>query len=270
MERIIGRKITDRCTLKATKDHDNANKVVQDPKLAEQRLTKNGNKAYYYKHSKKWQRKHRSPFMRLSKEVKLNIFKQACEGVTMIDKTRAPTGDFRRKFGLQNLAFVCKSFKAVFEEAFFELCTFKLHHYRLHPKHHHRNPMKTLHRIQNLQILWEPRSRSKITTSQLSVDTVMSLEKLRVITIDLVALPVERVGLSNGNIELHENILRNFNGRIGALPKWARDLMINSGKVSVLLQYYFTATTTELMGLTANDQQIQVRIVNILSGWNFC
>lgn len=188
---------------------------------------------YKYKEKKK---KSIPPLLRLSNDIIWIIFRYIFTGVYMVDIVTTQRGTVQRRYGAQSLLFVCKELREVAMTAMFQFATFEIPHFKLHEKHRRENKMTTLHRIQNLALLWTPTPSRSFTTKRGDDAYVLAnIDHLRSLEVWLLA--GQHVRLENidqpdrmSRVELHDAMLARFEPSIRSQPRWLKRLLRDAPK----------------------------------------
>lgn len=186
-------------------------------------------KKVWYKFKEK--KKPVPPFLRLPEDVLWIIFSHFFTNVHMTDIKTTQTGTIQRRYGAQSLLFVCKALREMATAAMFRFATFHIPHFKLHAKHIRENKMTTLHKIQNLALLWTPPPSPGFTTKRGDDAYVLrTIDHLRSVQVWLLASQHLRLGFISepeemSRTELHEAMLAKFEPSIQSQPKWLKRLL---------------------------------------------
>ncbi|KAK5103158.1 hypothetical protein LTS08_003962 [Lithohypha guttulata] len=194
---------------------------------------------YWYKQN---QRKSRPKFVKLPAEVRVLIYKHVFSGTTWTDINAPQKKSDQQENPIRALLYVNKFIREEAVEVFFQTCTFRINHYRMHDKWRSWNRLATLTRVRHLVLSWTKPKRSKVTSKKTPYSFLAGLKNLRTLTIDLVGLQYMFVDPGDGPIDLHSNLLRKFKGRYNDLPQWIKRSIHNlPPKLQVSFQVYFFA-----------------------------
>lgn len=199
------------------------------------------------------------PFLRLSEDVLWIIFGHVFTNVHMIDIKTTQRGTIQRKYGAQSLLFICKALRDIATAAMFRFATFDIPHFKLHEKHIRENKMTTLHRIQNLALLWSPPPSSRFATKRGDDAYILrTLDHLRSVEVWLLATQHLRLpGISDPEnmslTELHAAMLAKFEPSVRSQPKWLkrliRDAPLQFKDIKISLVGFFAFGTVEEVDL---------------------